>query len=137
MRNRSKSHTISNGGFSRATEYCCNCTYAACRSLCLPLYSQLKQPRFQTSAQPSPPLSLDAPRSKQYHSPSGSAVAGVGSSSRLHRSRKCSWAADRSLRFAAFHFLINSTGVIGAVCLPLYEGNRCIALLPGREHGSG
>jgi hypothetical protein len=31
----------------------------------LPLYSQPKWPRFQTSAQPSPPLVLVAPRSKQ------------------------------------------------------------------------
>ena len=56
--------------------------------------------------------SFDAPRSKQYHAPSGSASAGVSSPSNRHRSIKCSWAADRSLRFAAFHFLMNSVGVI-------------------------
>ena len=46
--------------------------------------------RFQTSAQPSPPVSLRAPRSKQYVSPVGSASTGVGSPSSRHRSMKCS-----------------------------------------------
>ena len=38
---------------------------AASRSACLPLYSQAKQWRFHTSAQPRAPVSLRAPRSKQ------------------------------------------------------------------------
>jgi len=56
----------------------------------VPLYSHAKQPRFHTSAQPLPPVSFLAPRSKQYHSPTGSASAGVGSPSKRQRSMKCS-----------------------------------------------
>ena len=41
----------------------------ASRSLCLPLYSQPKWPRIQTSAQPSPPSVFSTPRSKVYHVP--------------------------------------------------------------------
>ena len=40
---------------------------------------RLTPARFQTSAQPSPPVDLVAPRSKQYQIPFGSASAGVGS----------------------------------------------------------
>ena len=89
MRNRSMSETISSGGFSSASAYCRSCSNAASRLARFPLYSQAKWWRFQTSAQPSPPLSLRAPRSKQYDSPDGSASAGFGSPNRSHRSRKC------------------------------------------------
>ena len=75
-------------------------------------YSHAKQPRFQTSAQPSPPVSLRAPRSKQYHSPAGSASAGVGSPSRWLRSMTCSFDAERSFNSYARHLAMNSTGVI-------------------------
>ena len=78
IRNRSMSETISSGGFSSASAYCRSCSKAASRSARCPLYSQAKWWRFQTSAQPSPPVSLRAPRSKQYVSPDGSASAGVG-----------------------------------------------------------
>ena len=44
------------------------------RSRCFFLYSQPKRSRFQTSAQPSPPVVFVAPFSKAYHSPFGSAV---------------------------------------------------------------
>ncbi len=59
----------------------------------------------------SPPVVLDAPRSKQYQSPVGSASAGVGSSSKRQRSMKCSWAAELSLSSDAFHLLTNCSGV--------------------------
>ena len=59
------SETIRRGGFSRASAYCLSWSNAASRLACFPLYSQAKQCRFHTSAQPSPPESLDAPRSKQ------------------------------------------------------------------------
>ena len=79
IRNRAMSETISSGGFSSVNAYCRNWLNAASRFARGPLYSQAKQPRFHTSAQPSPPLSFRAPRSKQYHSPAGSASGGVGS----------------------------------------------------------
>ena len=63
---------------------------------------------FQTSAQPSPPVSLRAPRSKQYVSPVGSASAGVGSPSSRHRSRKCSCDAERSFSAEARHFVMKA-----------------------------
>lgn len=53
-----------------------------------------------------------APRSKQYHSPLGSASAGVSSPSIRQISMKCSCAAERSFSSAAFHFLMNCSGVI-------------------------
>ena len=90
IRNRTMSETISSGGFSSASEYCRSCSKAASRLARRPLYSQAKWWRFQTSAQPSPPVSLRAPRSKQYVSPVGSASTGVGSPSSRHRSMKCS-----------------------------------------------
>lgn len=62
-----------------------------------PLYSHAKQPRFRAPAQPSPPVFFRAPRSKQYHSPAGSASVGVGSPSSLHRSLKCDCEAERFL----------------------------------------
>ena len=65
MRNRTMFETTRTGGFSRASAYCRNWLKAASRSACFPLYSQAKQCRFHTSAQPSPPPSLRAPRSKQ------------------------------------------------------------------------
>ena len=49
------------------------------RSLREPLYSQAKSWRFHTSAHPSSPVSLREPSSKQYVSPKGLALAGVGS----------------------------------------------------------
>ena len=85
---------------------------AASRSVRRPLYSHAKQPRFQTSAQPSPPVSLRAPRSKQYHSPAGSASAGVGSPSKWLRPMTCSFDAERSFNSYARHLAMNSTGVI-------------------------
>ena len=78
------------------------------------LYSQAKWWRFQTSAQPPPPVSLRAPRSKQYASPVGSASAGVGSPSSQHRSMKCSCEAERSFNSEARHLAMNSCGVMGA-----------------------
>ena len=63
--NRCMSETISSGGFSKANAYCLNWSNAASRFACFLLYSQAKQPRFHTSAQPFPPESLTAPRSKQ------------------------------------------------------------------------
>ena len=112
MRNRTMSETISSGGFSRASAYCRNWLKAESRSARRPLYSQAKQPRFHTSAQPSPPVSLRAPRSKQYHSPVGSASVGVGSPSRRHRSMKCDCEPERSLSSTARHFAMNAPGVI-------------------------
>ena len=82
------------------------------RSLRLPLYSQAKQPRFHTSAQPSPPLVFIAPFSKAYRSPFGSASLGVGSSSRRHRSMKWDCAAARSVSSTFFHLAMNSLGVM-------------------------
>ncbi len=64
-RNRSMSETMSSGGFSSASAYWRNWPKAASRSASLPLYSQAKRWRRQTSAQPGAPLSLRAPRSKQ------------------------------------------------------------------------
>ncbi len=64
MTTRSMSHVTSSGGFSSAPAYCRSCRCAACRSLCLPLYSQANRSRRHTSAQPSPPLALAAPFSK-------------------------------------------------------------------------
>ena len=61
----SMSETTSSGGLSSASEYWRNCSKALSRSLCFPLYSQAKQCFFQTSAQPPPPVSFLAPRSKQ------------------------------------------------------------------------
>ena len=63
------SETISSGGFSSASEYCRSWSKAASRSARFPLYSQAKWWRFQTSAQPSPPVSFRAPRSKQVRTP--------------------------------------------------------------------
>ena len=94
------SETISSGGFSRASAYCRSCpTRRRGRRAgsCTPRRSD----GFQTLAQPSPPVSLRAPRSKQYSSPAGSASAGVGWSSSRHRSMKCSWDAERSFSVAA------------------------------------
>ena len=117
IRNRSMSETISSGGFSSASAYCRSCSNAASRSARLPLYSQAKWRRFHTSAQPSPPVSLRAPRSKQYVSPVGSASAGVGSPSSRHRSMKCSCDAERSFSAEARHLVMNSYGVMGAFSL--------------------
>ena len=80
----------------------------------MPLYSHAKWWRFHTSAQPSPPVSLRAPRSKQYVSPVGSASAGVGSPSSRHTSMKCSCEAERSFNSAARHLAMNSYGVMDA-----------------------
>ena len=65
IRNRTRSETMRSGGFSRASAYWRSWLKAASRFACRPLYSQAKQWRFHTSAQPSPPVSLRAPRSKQ------------------------------------------------------------------------
>ncbi len=77
----------------------------------LPLYSQAKKPRFQTSANPSPPPSLPAPFSNANHSPTGSASWGVGSPSIRHRSVKCDWADARSPVEMPRHLCANSAGV--------------------------
>ena len=58
--------------------------------------------------QPSPSVSLCAPRSQQYVSPDGSASAGVGSSSRRHKSMKCSCDAERSFSAEARHFVMKA-----------------------------
>ena len=114
MRNRAMSETISSGGFSKASAYWRNWLNAASRSARRPLYSQAKHPRFHTSAQPSPPVSFRAPRSKQYHSPAGSASVGVGSPSSRQRSMKCDCAAERSFNSDARHLAMNSPGVIAS-----------------------
>ena len=111
-RNRAMSETISSGGFSSASAYWRNWLNAASRSARRPLYSHAKQPRFHTSAQPSPPVSFLAPRSKQYHSPVGSASVGLGSPSSRQRSLKCDCAAERSFNSDACHFAMNSLGVM-------------------------
>ena len=111
IRNRTMSDTISSGGFSSANEYCRSWSNATSRSARFPLYSQAKWWRFQTSAQPAPPVSFRTPRSKQYVSPDGSASAGVGSSSRRHRSLKCSCDAERSFSAEARHFVMKAWGV--------------------------
>ena len=108
------SDTISSGGFSRANEYCRSCLNAASRFACFPLYSQAKWWRFQTSAQPAPPVSFCNPRSKQYVSPDGSASVGVGSPTRRHKSMKCACDPARSVSADARHLLMNSYGVMGA-----------------------
>ena len=109
------SETISRGGFSRASAYCRNWLNAASRLASLPLYSQAKWWRFHTSAQPSPPVSLRAPRSKQYQSPAMSASVGDGSPSKRQRSLKCDCAAERSFSSDARHLAMNSLGVIDPV----------------------
>src|SRR5260370_20626075 len=85
---------------------------AASRSRFFFLYSHAKKFFFQTSAKPSPPPVLVAPFSNVNHSPVGSAETGSGCSNSLHRSRKCVWAAARSVSATGFHFLTNSAGVI-------------------------
>ena len=109
------SETIRSGGFSRARAYCRNWLKAASRLARLPLYSQAKWCRFHTSAQPSPPVSLRTPRSKQYRSPVGSSSTGVGSPSSRHRSMKCSCAAELSFNSDARHLAMNSPGVMDVV----------------------
>ena len=78
----------------------------------MPLYSQAKKPRFQTSAKPSPPPPLVTPFSKAYDSPVGSASLGVGSPSIRHRSMKCSCEAAFSVLALAFHLAANALGVM-------------------------
>ena len=80
MRTRRRSETISSGGVSRARASCRSGANAASRWARWLLYSPATQERVQTSAQPSPPVSVRAPRSTQYVAPVGSASAGVGSS---------------------------------------------------------
>ena len=136
MRNRCMSETISSGGFSSASAYSRSCPNAASRSARLPLYSHAKWWRFHTSAQPSPPVSLRAPRSKQYASPVGSVSAGVGSPRSRHRSMKCSCEAERSFNSAARHLAMNSYGVMGAFSVA-HEGRHCYdagAARPCRGH---
>src|SRR6266540_1310446 len=60
------------------------------------MYSQAKWQRSQTSAKPSPPLSLVTRFSKAKRSPAGSAATGGGWPSRAQRSRKWAWAVARS-----------------------------------------
>ena len=127
------SDTISSGGFSSASAYCRSWLNAASRLARRPLYSQAKWWRFQTSAQPSPPASLRAPRSKQYVSPVGSTSAGVGSSSRRHRSMKCSWDAERSFSSDARHLLMNSFAVIGASSVPDDSPSPAMGCRPSRR----
>ena len=106
------SEMITSGGFSSASEYCRSWSKAAARSARRPLYTPRRRwCRFQTSAQPSPPVSFRAPRSKQYASLAGSASAGVASPSRRHRSRKCSCDAERSFSSDARHFAMKACGV--------------------------
>jgi hypothetical protein len=69
-----------------------------------------KQPRFQTSAQPWPPVVLVAPFSKVYHVPAGSASVGVGWPKSAHRSLKCDCVAALSVRVDAFHLSMNCCG---------------------------
>jgi hypothetical protein len=85
------------------------------RSLPLLLYSQPKRPRFQTSAQPSPPVVFVAPSSKAYHSPFGSASVGVSSPRTSQRSRKCECAAARSVRSAERHSAMKSEACMASV----------------------
>ena len=108
MRNRRRSETISSGGCASA--YCRSCATAASRLARWPLYSPATQERFQTSAQPSPPVSWRAPRSTQYVAPVGSASAAGGSSRSRQRSRQCSCAADRSCSGASRHVALKACG---------------------------
>ena len=59
-----------------------------------------------------PPPVFSAPFSKAYHSPVGSAVAGVASPSIAHRSMKCSWAPWRSRSVLLDHLSMNACGVM-------------------------
>ena len=137
IRNRRISETISSGGFSSASEYCRSCSNAASRSARWPLYSQAKWWRFQTSAQPSPPVSLRAPRSKQYVSPDGSASAGVGSPSSRQRSMKCSWDAERSFSAEARHLVMNSSGVMGVSSLAHQDDHLSCGTVAAGDSGRG
>ena len=94
---------------------CRNWLNVASRFACLTLYSEAKKVRFHTSARLPPPVSFRAPRSNEYHSPAGFAWAGVGSSTSLHRSMKCSCeAALPSNPTLARHLAMNSPGIIAA-----------------------
>ena len=104
------SDTISSGGFSSATAYCWSWAKARSRSFFGPLYSQAKQPRRQTSAQPSPPAVLLAPFSKANHSPLGSAEIGSGTSRSAQRSLKWDWEAERSFSSTPCHLAMKSCG---------------------------
>ena len=126
------SETMRRGGFSSASAYWRSWLNAASRFACLPLYSQAKQWRFHTSAQPSPPVSLRAPRSKQKVSPVGSASAGVASPSSRQRSMKCSCAAELSFSVDARHLAMNSPGLMLPRTLPTpgVDWLGAIALVP-------
>ena len=86
----------------------------ASRFACLPLYSHAKQPRFETSAWPSPPVSFRAPCLKQYQPPAGPALVGIGSPSGRQGAMKCDCAAQGSFNSDARHLAMNSPGVIVA-----------------------
>ena len=54
--------------------------------------------------------------------PVGVGLAGVGSSRSRQRSRKCSWAAERSLRVTSFHLAMNWSGVTcSRLLVPSYD----------------
>ena len=66
---RSMSEVMRSGGFSSAAAYIEELAVGGVERLApKPLYSQPKQPLRQTSAQPSPPVALEAPFSKVNHS---------------------------------------------------------------------
>ena len=52
------------------------------------------------------PGALGPPRSKVKNSPFGSISAGLGCPTSSQRSRKCCWAADRSVSWTFFHLVI-------------------------------
>ena len=94
------SETISSGGFSSASGVLAGAGRRRRRGpRAAPLYSHAKWCRFQTSAQPSPPVSFRVPRSKQVR-----LARRVGSPSSRHRSRECSCDAERSFNSDARHF---------------------------------
>ena len=74
-----------------------------------------KQPRFQTSAQPSPPPCFAAPRSKQNESPVGSLSAGFGCPASSQRSRKCCGEEERSESATRDQLAMNCAGVMGMI----------------------
>src|SRR5216683_3508400 len=106
------SETTSSGGFSKSSRYVKSCWYAALRSLCLPLYSQPKKPRIQTSAKPSPPDVFVTPFSKVYVWPVWSASEGRGYPRTSQRSLKWDCAPARSFSSDFCHLDTKSDKII-------------------------
>ena len=71
-----------------------------------------------------PPPSLATPFSKVKASPVLSISTGVGWPTRAHRSRKCSWHAERSVSWTSFHLRMNSEGVMGIIVAWTARGKK-------------